>query len=48
MTSAPVRDPLSDHLLAPENAALLLIEPAHPARHRRHLAPRPTAPARTA
>jgi hypothetical protein len=25
MTSAPVRDPLVDHLLAPENAALLFI-----------------------
>src|SRR5271169_1704423 len=26
MTSAPVRDPLADHLLTPENAALLLID----------------------
>jgi hypothetical protein len=26
MTSAPVRDPLSDHLLTPQNAALLLID----------------------
>ena len=26
MTSAPVRDPLSDHLLTPENTALLLID----------------------
>ena len=26
MTGAPVRDPLADHLLAPENAALLLID----------------------
>ena len=26
MTSAPVRDPLSDHLLAPGNAAFLLID----------------------
>jgi nicotinamidase-related amidase len=26
MTSAPVRDPLSDHLLTPENAAFLLID----------------------
>src|ERR1700748_1285809 len=26
MTSAPVRDPLSDHLLTPENAALLFID----------------------
>ena len=25
MTSAPVRDPLADHLLTPENAAFLLI-----------------------
>ncbi len=25
MTSAPVRDPLADHLLAPRNAALLFI-----------------------
>jgi len=25
MTSAPVRDPLADHLLAPQNAALLFI-----------------------
>jgi hypothetical protein len=26
MTSAPGRDPLSDHLLTPQNAALLLID----------------------
>ena len=26
MTSAPVRDPLADHLLTPENSALLLID----------------------
>jgi nicotinamidase-related amidase len=26
MTSAPVRDPVADHLLTPENAALLLID----------------------
>jgi nicotinamidase-related amidase len=26
MTSAPVRDPLGDHLITPENAALLLID----------------------
>src|SRR6266542_4112028 len=26
MTSAPVRDPLSDHLISPQNAALLLID----------------------
>jgi nicotinamidase-related amidase len=26
MTSAPVRDPLSDHLITPDNAALLLID----------------------
>jgi len=26
MTSAPVRDPIADHLLTPENAALLLID----------------------
>src|ERR1700757_4907281 len=26
MTSAPMRDPLSDHLLTPENAAFLLID----------------------
>jgi nicotinamidase-related amidase len=26
MTSAPVRDPLSDHLLTPQNSALLLID----------------------
>ncbi len=26
MTSAPVRDPLSDHLLTPQNATLLLID----------------------
>src|SRR6266571_2256289 len=26
MTSAPVRDPLSDHLITPENAAFLLID----------------------
>ena len=26
MASAPVRDPLSDHLLTPENAAFLLID----------------------
>jgi hypothetical protein len=25
MTSAPVRDPLTDHLITPQNAALLLI-----------------------
>jgi hypothetical protein len=25
MTSAPVRDPLADHLITPENAAFLLI-----------------------
>jgi hypothetical protein len=25
MTSVPVRDPLADHLLAPENAVLLFI-----------------------
>src|SRR5260221_4844387 len=26
MTSAPVRDPIADHLLPPQNAALLLID----------------------
>jgi hypothetical protein len=26
MTSAPVRDPLADHLLTPQNAALLVID----------------------
>ena len=26
MTSAPVRDPLSDHLITPENAAFLIID----------------------
>src|SRR5260370_26464672 len=26
MTSAPVRDPLADHLLTPQNTALLLID----------------------
>src|SRR6185295_3072982 len=26
MTSAPVRDPLSDHLITPENSAFLLID----------------------
>jgi nicotinamidase-related amidase len=26
MTSAPIRDPLADHLLTPQNAALLLID----------------------
>ena len=26
MTSAPVRNPLSDHLLTPQNAAFLLID----------------------
>ena len=26
MTSAPIRDPLVDHLLTPENAAFLLID----------------------
>jgi hypothetical protein len=26
MASAPVRDPLSDHLLTPQNAAFLLID----------------------
>src|ERR1700740_432742 len=26
MTSAPVRDPLADHLITPQNAALLLID----------------------
>src|SRR6266581_5864537 len=26
MTSAPVRDPLADHLLTPENAAFLIID----------------------
>src|SRR3984885_12393731 len=26
MTSAPVRDPLADHLITPENAAFLLID----------------------
>jgi len=26
MTSAPIRDPLADHLITPENAALLLID----------------------
>jgi hypothetical protein len=26
MTSAPVRDPLADHLLTPENSALLFID----------------------
>ena len=29
MTSAPVRDPLADHLLTPENAAFLLIDYQH-------------------
>lgn len=26
MTSAPIRDPLNDHLLTPENAAFLFID----------------------
>jgi hypothetical protein len=26
MTSAPVRDPLADHLIRPQNAALVLID----------------------
>jgi hypothetical protein len=26
MTSAPVRDPLADHLITPQNAALLFID----------------------
>ena len=26
MTSAPVRDPLADHLLTPENSAFLIID----------------------
>ena len=26
MTSAPVRDPSADHLITPQNAALLLID----------------------
>jgi hypothetical protein len=26
MTSAPVRDPIADHLITPQNAALLLID----------------------
>ena len=26
MTSAPIRDPLADHLLTPENAAFLFID----------------------
>ncbi len=26
MTSAPIRDPLADHLLTPENSAFLLID----------------------
>ena len=26
MTSAPVRDPIADHLMTPQNAALLLID----------------------
>jgi hypothetical protein len=26
MTSVPIRDPLADHLLTPENAAFLLID----------------------
>ena len=26
MTSAPVRDPLADHLITPQNAAFLLID----------------------
>jgi hypothetical protein len=26
MTSAPIRDPIADHLLTPENAALLLTD----------------------
>ena len=26
MTNAPVRDPVADHLLTPENAAFLLID----------------------
>ena len=30
MTSAPMRDPLADHLITPQNAALLLI-PNQPA-----------------
>jgi hypothetical protein len=28
MASLPVRDPVGDHLLTPQNAALLLIDPA--------------------
>ena len=27
MTSVPVRDPLGDHLIAPQNAAFLFIAP---------------------
>ena len=26
MTTAPVRDPIADHLMTPQNAALLLID----------------------
>ncbi len=26
MTSAPIRDPLADHLITPQNAALVLID----------------------
>jgi hypothetical protein len=35
MTSAPVHDPLADHLLTPENAALLLVDYQPPPRPRR-------------
>jgi superfamily I DNA and/or RNA helicase len=35
MTSAPIRDPLADHLITPQNAALLLIDyqPAQSGHH---------------
>jgi hypothetical protein len=58
MTSAPVRDPLADHLITPQNAAFLLIDyqPAQIASVRsmdnglllENAVPRLTAPAWTA
>ena len=42
MTSAPIRDPLADHLITPQNAALLLVDyqPAQVASVRSMDAPR--------
>jgi hypothetical protein len=44
MTSAPVRDPLADHLLTPESAAFLFIDYQPAQLAAREAVPRPSPP----